>query len=127
MKWHKQKRLEEQKTGVPLRSLRIKQAQYTIPSWKTKRKPCKACGMLFKAEVAMLYCMNCRVDLLSLEATHKAPYTAQEIKDWEYKRRDEVDFRIIDENGTEVWASDLAERYRSELRRRQRYDFRELT
>ena len=33
------------------------------------------------------------------------------------------DYRIVDENGRTVWAKDLADRYRSELERRQRHDY----
>lgn len=44
---------------------------------------------------------------------------------WEDANRHTYDYRIIDENGKEVWAADLARRYRAETSprpiRRQRY------
>jgi hypothetical protein len=41
------------------------------------------------------------------------------------KRQASWDIRIIDERGQEVWARDLADRYRKELNARQHRDYRD--
>ena len=82
---------------------------------------CWRCGVEFMALEAQGYCAECSAIMLARkEPGYKrlikkqlllAPIVEQPRHTW--------DFRIIDENGREVWALDLAERYRRELRKRQ--------
>jgi hypothetical protein len=98
----------------------------------SKEMRCKDCGETFEAFVAMLYCPKCRVRQHGAQPYYDGTESIwYRDKDQEKAKQDSHlwhemvgDWRIKDEYGEEVWAADLAERYRNELRRRRTGDFR---
>lgn len=74
----------------------------------------------------LLFCPSCREELLRKEAAVLAQsgygrvQLAEAIATTEYWRewRSPFDYRVIDENGREVWASDLIKRYKRETKPR---------
>lgn len=89
---------------------------------------CKRCREAYLPVFGQqLFCNRCRRVMVSAEnaAVAKQRRRDQELAD---SYRDEFvhmyDTLIIDEWGREVWASDLAQRYRKELNARQHKDFR---
>lgn len=97
------------------------------PNRRFRWKHCRDCGDRFEAYTAMFYCPKCR------EERHPTTHSSKTKEKWwrGYKdrpladvEREEFDWQLLDEHGAEVWASDLAERYKSELRRRRQGDYR---
>ena len=103
------------------------QALPTKYSWRK----CSACHEPYQAYVAMKYCPKCRVERMRRgsisDHERREAYHDHQLQ---RKKHDSAwheivgDWRVVDEHGVEVWASDLAERYRSELRRRRTGDYR---
>lgn len=77
---------------------------------------CKRCGEEFIALIAMFYCPSCRATIGTERNTRPSIEFIEE--------RDENDYELIDERGDVVWASDLAKRYRKEMQRQIRKDFK---
>lgn len=97
---------------------------------KFEWKECSSCHERFQAYVAMEFCPRCRMERLAMGST--PDYDLLKRAYWDYQHHQKAsnewhemvgDWRVIDEHGVEVWARDLAERYRSELRRRRTGDF----
>ncbi len=95
---------------------------------------CKRCLDCFSPAFAeQLYCAKCRRVMVAAEdaSIYKERLLEQskgEISLYmDTKIRDHWDIRIIDEVGREVWARDLADRYRKELNARRKRDYRERT
>lgn len=88
------------------------------------------CGRAFhQAFEEQERCPRCRALQLMLDGKRgdaKELFKAMRIQEaWEVANRHTYDWRVIDENGKEVWAADLARRYRADTHprpmRRPRY------
>lgn len=88
---------------------------------KCKHKGCKQ--HFVPASDDLVFCPSCRELLLFLEQGHGRGRSVRNVEAlatseiWNLSRPP-FDYRIIDENGVETWASDLAKRYDRELRQR---------
>ena len=80
-------------------------------------KTCAACGMPFTAAAAdLLVCNRCRRKQLAEEAPmYRRIHAEAEAVTSRMVWLPPHDYRIIDENGREVWASELQKRYHTEL------------
>lgn len=89
-------------------------------------RPCSVCGTVFDAYVGMLYCPSCARYKLELEERVRAFPRGPRKKPKTPPRSDETnDYRILDENGREWWARELAWMYRQELKDRQHRRFKQ--
>lgn len=81
------------------------------------------CRMWFTPQVDdLIYCNRCRMQLLNAERGHASrshdnDEAVATTKFYEAAYR-EGDYRIIDENGVELWASDLIKRYKRQTKPR---------
>jgi hypothetical protein len=77
-----------------------------------------------------MYCQQCRKIILAAEnaAVSKQNRYEQELLSRTFQfdegKRENWDVMILDEYGREVWAKDLAKRYRKELNARRNRDYR---
>lgn len=82
-------------------------------------RPCVHCKQLFTPiSPELIYCYTCRGQRLGLEQKNLGkPMHDEAVRTTAYyytSLRALFDWRINDENGVEVWALDLAKRYRGE-------------
>lgn len=87
------------------------------------------CSAKFESSAPdLLFCPSCRIQLLAAERS----VPSGDCTIWEWDNREAIattafwaeqlrspfDYRLLDENGREVWASDLIKRYKRETRPR---------
>lgn len=87
------------------------------------------CGKSFFAHPGLTLCPRCRRRQLRIERGWNLAEMEREQRElailMRSQPREEWDVRIIDECGREVWARDLAKRYRAELGARAGGDYRQ--
>lgn len=88
-----------------------------LPKREQHLKKCviKGCASSFWGTEDLKYCARHRSQYVRIRAGRVLPESDIGRSEW--------DWRVIDENGKEVWALDLAQRYRKELIRRKTRDW----